>query len=203
MIQTLTRVIKFLIIASVPATLYIRGLDSTTVNIIFLIFLYIGNKVIYADKDNPYNVYVDLLLTIYIFMNSIAYMYIYDSVFLTFWDEMMHFLSGGFTTFLFAFLLTFKFRKREISLKRWEILFIALLATISIGVIWEIIEYCVDTFMFGYSRTQADPNSSETSLGDTMTDMILATSAGVIVFGVGASKMGNKLARYIRKKLPL
>lgn len=107
------------------------------------------------------------------------------------WDSMLHFISGiglGFAGFLFLYVL---YKKGKIERNPGLIAFLSFCFALSLGALWEIFEFSIDSF-FGYNMQRARDLCSpdeicDTRLGviDTMIDLILNTIGALIASAAG------------------
>lgn len=103
------------------------------------------------------------------------------------WDSMLHFLAGiglGFVGFLILYIL---YRNKKFTASAITIVIFSFCFALSLGVLWEIFEFSIDTF-FGENMQRArdlcvNSNNCDTRLGvvDTMTDLILDAFGALIV----------------------
>lgn len=130
------------------------------------------------------------------------------------WDDMLHFMSGivlGMVGFLLVDTLNrFQMKKMTFELSPFFVAVFAFTFAVAAGAVWEIFEYCMDTF-FGMNmqKYMIEPELAVQNgfgvtwqgpgLEDTMHDIILDTGAALVtaVFGyfkLKAEKMRVKAA---------
>lgn len=118
------------------------------------------------------------------------------------WDNMLHCISGsvfGIIGFMFVYFLN----KTHIKKTKLSPFFVALFAfcfSISIGVLWEIIEFSGDR-LFGLNM-QKFRMAGEDGLVDTMTDLIVDTLGALIVTVIGYIYMKDE-KKMLKKKVKL
>jgi len=96
------------------------------------------------------------------------------------WDTFLHLFSGitlGFTGFMILYIIN---KRHNLLLKPKTIVIFAFCFAITIGVLWEIFEFSVDSF-WGKNMQKAR-NLSDSYLGvvDTMVDLILNTVGALV-----------------------
>ncbi|MDD4351565.1 MAG: hypothetical protein PHU71_01090 [Candidatus Gracilibacteria bacterium] len=128
----------------------------------------------------------DLFVIVFIFLSLfLGEIYQYYHRF-WWWDLYLHANSSILSGILGFMLIYFLNAQKKVGL-RMNTFFVALFAftfAISIGVLWEVFEFCMDTF-FGL-------NMQKSGLLDTMTDLILNTSGAFIASFVGYLWMKKK-----------
>lgn len=115
-----------------------------------------------------------------------------------YWDDILHALSGIITGF-FAFMLTSVFMRKKSNPNTVSPLFIALFAltfSVTIGVLWEIYEFTLDS-CFGlnmqkYKTADGVLLTGTQALTDTMKDLIIDTLSAVLTSTVGYFSIKNK-----------
>lgn len=102
------------------------------------------------------------------------------------WDSLLHGLSGGLISlgcFSFVNLLN---DNDIVHINKFVIVLSAFTLTVTIGVVWEIVEFSIDG-IFGtnmqraYNSITGEPLVGRTALTDTMKDLILDTTGALIV----------------------
>ena len=111
-------------------------------------------------------------------------------------------MTHGFSAIVFGFIgftgLYFMVNRHELSARPWAIAIFSFSFAVSIGVIWEIFEFSMDS-LFGF-------NMQKSGLGDTMTDLIVdalgALFASTIAFVYLKSRKAlifNTMIRRLKK----
>ena len=117
------------------------------------------------------------------------------------WDILLHSFSGIIMAIVgFALVYTMNEKKKsEIRLSPFFISIFSAGFAISIGVLWEIFEFCMD-FFFGF-------NMQKSGLADTMLDLIVNTLGAIIVSFIGYllmkknfKKFRNLVVHFIKKE---
>ena len=107
----------------------------------------------------------------------------YDAFY--YWDIILHTISGGlfFAIGIFLFRTIQEKSKQDTTSAVSLLLLFGICFSLSIGVIWEIIEFSADTFV-GSNMQRAIGEVGRQALMDTMTDLIVAT-IGTVVTAIG------------------
>lgn len=127
------------------------------------------------------------------------------------WDDMLHFISGivlGLVGFMLVDTLNrFQMRKMQFELSPFFVAFFAFTFAVAAGAVWEIFEYCMDTF-FGMNmqKYMIDPQAAVAQgfgvtwqgpgLNDTMHDLILDTLAAFFTAAGGYFKLKAEGKRF-------
>ncbi|MBQ8425888.1 MAG: hypothetical protein IJX17_07750 [Clostridia bacterium] len=159
---------------------------------LFLIITGVANKFVKKSSlEIPNWLYILLLLyaSAHFLLGEIFNFYAKT----TWWDSFLHTFSGALISFLSISLISIlndTTHKKDLHLNIFFICIFALSVSITIGVLWEFIEYASDTF-FGTNMQRAyestiDGNSKglpfigRAALADTMKDLLLDTVGSLI-----------------------
>lgn len=118
-----------------------------------------------------------------------------------FWDSILHFLSGVMLGTLGFFLVQLlnDAERRKVDLSPNFVAFFAFCFAVASGAIWEIYEFTIDT-VFGtnmqkFATATGELLAGREALVDTMTDLILDTTAALIVSLTGYLGLRRRAAR--------
>lgn len=107
------------------------------------------------------------------------------------WDSILHFLSGVMLGTLGFFLVQLlnDSERRRVSLSPAFVAFFAFCFAVTCGAVWEIYEFTIDS-LFGTNMQKVVTDTGEVMVGhaalvDTMTDLILDTTAALVVSVAG------------------
>ncbi|MDD2627931.1 MAG: hypothetical protein PHR25_05570 [Clostridia bacterium] len=118
---------------------------------------------------------------------------------ISWWDEMLHFISGsilGIIGYMFVYFLNKKHIK-ETKLSPFFVTMFAFCFALTIGVFWEVFEFAADRLMGLNMQKFRLPG--EDGLVDTMTDLIVDAIGALIVTTIGYIYMKDKGRIYSRK----
>lgn len=109
------------------------------------------------------------------------------------WDLLLHFLSAIALGIIGLVILLLLYEKRKISTKPFWISLFAFSFALSIGTLWEIFEFFIDSLI--------GSNMQKSGLTDTMTDLIIDGIGGLITAIFGYLYIKNKKTSFISKIL--
>ncbi len=92
------------------------------------------------------------------------------------WDSLAHLISGTIVSIIGFVIILFADKIRKYNLDTPFIAFFVILFGMAMEYIWEIWEFCIDTFFGGSLAGLMQPNNA-----DTMTDMIFVLISSIIV----------------------
>jgi len=185
---TLTFVIQALLVVGLVVFIFRRDWEN-----VFLTLLVIGLTLAPALLDRQYRIVIppefQLISAAFVFLSlflgsATDYYYKY-----WWWDVVLHTSSGfllGIVGYIFLFVLN-RTNRIPRDMRPGFICFFAVTFSVFLGVMWEIVEFVVDRF------TNANMQSQETGVVDTMQDLIVDTIGAVIVamMGMAYAKSGR------------
>ncbi len=186
-----------------------------------LVFAFI-EAVVYERYENLFIIVLTFIMTFYpailenklrVYLPSslqvVITLFIFASQFLgelkdfyykiSWWDEMLHFISGsilGIIGYMFVYFLNKKHIK-ETKLSPFFVTMFAFCFALTMGVIWEIFEFTADRLL--NLNMQKFRLPGEDGLVDTMTDLIVDAIGALIVTTIGYIYMKDKKKILSRK----
>lgn len=134
-------------------------------------------------------------------MQILYFVFLYAAIYLgevhefyyrfAFWDDVLHFFSGMMLAALGFFLvrLLSDSQHRHVVLSPGFVAFFAFTFAVASGAVWEIYEFTIDgifnTNMQKYATETGEQLMGRAALGDTMGDLIMDTSAALLVCVAG------------------
>ncbi|AGB40009.1 hypothetical protein [Natronococcus occultus] len=131
--------------------------------------------------DRDYHIAVEpglaLWVTSAVFLHALGTAGLYDAI--ARWDNLTHTLSATVVAAAgYATLRAIHLHGRNIHLPRWALFAFTVVFVLSMGVVWEILEFFVDQ---GALRLNVDPVLAQHGIDDTIVDMLFNTLGAIIV----------------------
>ncbi len=195
--KTINKIIRVFSILTILAALYLvifhgkteGELIGSTINVVIsslaIFFVtYVPSMLKKRDIIMSKQLYILMLVAFLLTMGG-GFVFRFYQIF-NYYDTIIHFLNG-MNLVIFVFVLLYYFAKEP---KRHiiPIIFVSILAAISLGTLWEIYEYFVDLLVTGSNMQRfQDINTGidfvgQLALKDTMVDLIVDT-VGAILMG--------------------
>lgn len=207
------QIIMFLILLSFIIFFFLTNDDSQKSRLLFnalqaLLFIVITIIPRTINKKTKYTVpefmiiIFDLFCTCHFVLGEIAQFYVY----IKYWDAILHMLSGfmlGILGFSFVQIIS---NNESNKLNPKFCVFFAICFGLSIGMLWEIIEFIIDNiFMTNMQRYINDSTGElligQKALNDTMKDLILDTIGVTVSTCIGGISIKLKGVAYEKWKL--
>lgn len=154
-------------------------------SIVLTFFSFIYFKLLKKTLDNKLNLSVVIFIFISLYLGTLSGFYKF-----TWWDTMLHFVSGIILGFFSIDILQNLIKDKNL-LKKLpkKFIFLYILSFVALGcVLWEIYEFAID-FLLGLDMQ----GSSFTGVTDTMIDLIAGTLGGMLTAFTNYHKISESI----------